>query len=103
MALRRDCSLPFCVIGPVLLAALRRLAETCLSEAMVWFAHHLGSFGNLTASSLGTASGGSVALVVGRLELPSDTAWPGSASKALWRSLAALIFKSCHHANSLPA
>ena len=36
MALRRDCSFPFCVIGPVLLAALRRFAETCFSEAMLY-------------------------------------------------------------------
>src|SRR5450759_856876 len=34
MALQRDCSFPFCVVGPVLLDALRRFAETCFSEAM---------------------------------------------------------------------
>jgi hypothetical protein len=48
--LRRDCSFPLFVFGPVLLIALRRFAEACLSEAMVWFAHQLGSFGNLLAS-----------------------------------------------------
>jgi hypothetical protein len=32
------------------LAALRRFADTCFSEAMGCFAHQLGSFGNLLAS-----------------------------------------------------
>jgi hypothetical protein len=41
---------PFCALRPLLLVALRRLAETCFSEAMVWFAHQLASFGNLLAS-----------------------------------------------------
>ena len=47
MALQRDCSFPLFVFRPVLLVALRRLAETCFSEAMVWFALQLGSFDNL--------------------------------------------------------
>jgi hypothetical protein len=50
MALRRDCCFPLFVFGPVLLMALRRLAETCFSEAMMWFVHQLGSFGNLLPS-----------------------------------------------------
>jgi hypothetical protein len=37
-------------LRPLLLVALRRLAETYFSEAMVWFAHQLASFGNLLAS-----------------------------------------------------
>jgi len=49
MALRCDCSFPLVVFGPVLLMALRRFAETCFSEAMMWFAYQLASFGNLLA------------------------------------------------------
>jgi len=47
MALRRDCSFPLFVFGPVLLMALPRFAEICLSKAIVWSVDQLGSFGNL--------------------------------------------------------
>jgi hypothetical protein len=33
-ALRRDCTFPFSVCGPVLLSALRRFASSCRSEVM---------------------------------------------------------------------
>ena len=42
-ALRRECSLPSGVVGPVLLSALRRLASICLSE-LIEDQLELGSF-----------------------------------------------------------
>jgi hypothetical protein len=46
-ALRLNCCFPLLVFAPVLLIALRRFAEACFSEAIVWLAHQLASFGNL--------------------------------------------------------
>src|SRR5450759_49764 len=43
-ALRRECSLPSGVVGPVLLSALRRLASICLSELIEDQRVKLGSF-----------------------------------------------------------
>jgi hypothetical protein len=45
-ALQRHRSLPYCVIGPVLLRALRRLGSICLSDAIADHPRKLASFRN---------------------------------------------------------
>jgi hypothetical protein len=50
VALPQDCGFLFCVMGLVVLNALRRFAEGCFSDAIAWLAYQAGSFGNLPAS-----------------------------------------------------